>query len=136
MWCRSAWTRFPPRVPIEDDDAPSPLRPSPLAGEVARRAGGGVREGVLVERPITSAGLGLPRIRTPLPTSPARGEEPTWTVTASRRLPAYLCLGGARLLARVLFRRPPPGGIRAPPLLAAAPGPGLAPPPPGDVAGP
>jgi uncharacterized protein (DUF58 family) len=55
-------------------------------------------------------------------------------VTASRRLPAYLGLGGAGLLAGLLFGRPEPVVIGAPLLLAAAAGLALARPPQLDVA--
>src|SRR2546423_3518940 len=53
----------------------------------------------------------------------------TWRVTASRRLPAYLALGGAGLLAGLLLGRPEPVVVAAPLLLAAAAGLALARPP-------
>jgi len=57
----------------------------------------------------------------------------TWTTTASRRLPAYLALGGAGLLAGLLLGRPEPVVLAAPLLLAAAAGLALARPPDVDV---
>jgi len=50
----------------------------------------------------------------------------TWTTTASGRLPAYLALGGAGLLAGLLLGRPEPVILAAPLLLAAAAGLALA----------
>jgi uncharacterized protein (DUF58 family) len=52
-----------------------------------------------------------------------------WTTTASGRLPAYLALGGAGLLAGLLLGRPEPVVLAAPLLLAAAIGLALARPP-------
>jgi uncharacterized protein (DUF58 family) len=49
-----------------------------------------------------------------------------WTTTASGRLPAYLALGGAGLLAGLLLGRPEPVVLAAPLLLAAAVGLALA----------
>jgi uncharacterized protein (DUF58 family) len=50
----------------------------------------------------------------------------TWTVTASRRLSAYLALGGAGLLAGLLLGRPEPVVLAAPFLLTVAVGLALA----------
>ncbi|HSR22820.1 MAG TPA: hypothetical protein VLW53_04670, partial [Candidatus Eisenbacteria bacterium] len=57
----------------------------------------------------------------------------TWTTTASGRLPAYLALGGAGLLAGLLLGRPEPVVLAAPLLLTAAVGLALARPPDLDV---
>ena len=57
----------------------------------------------------------------------------TWTTTASGRLPAYLALGGAGLLAGLLLGRPEPVVLAAPLLLTAAAGLALARPPDLDV---
>jgi uncharacterized protein (DUF58 family) len=54
---------------------------------------------------------------------------PTWTTTVSGRLPAYLGLGGAGLLAGLLLGRPEPVVLAVPLLLAAAFGLALARPP-------
>jgi uncharacterized protein (DUF58 family) len=54
---------------------------------------------------------------------------PGWTTTASGRLPAYLGLGAAGLLAALLLGRPEPVVLAAPLLLAAAAGLALARPP-------
>ncbi|HXM56014.1 MAG TPA: DUF58 domain-containing protein, partial [Candidatus Dormibacteraeota bacterium] len=56
-----------------------------------------------------------------------------WTTTASGRLPAYLALGGAGLLAGLLLGRPEPVVLAGPLLLAAAAGLALARPPDIDV---
>lgn len=56
-----------------------------------------------------------------------------WTTTVSNRLPAYLALGGAGLLAGLLFGRPEPVVLAAPLLVAAAVGLALARPPDIDV---
>lgn len=56
-------------------------------------------------------------------------DEPGWTTTVSARLPAYLALGGAGLLAGLLLGRPEPVVVAAPLLLAAAAGLALARPP-------
>jgi uncharacterized protein (DUF58 family) len=58
----------------------------------------------------------------------------SWTTTPSGRLPAYLALGGAGLLAGLLLGRPEPVVLAAPLLLAAAIGLVLARPPDLDVA--
>jgi uncharacterized protein (DUF58 family) len=58
----------------------------------------------------------------------------SWTTTASGRLPAYLGLGGAGLLAGLLLGRPEPVVLAAPLLLAAAVGLALARPPALEVA--
>jgi uncharacterized protein (DUF58 family) len=52
-----------------------------------------------------------------------------WVVTVSNRLPAYLALGGAGLLAGLVLGRPEPVVLAAPLLLAAAVGLALARPP-------
>ncbi len=56
-----------------------------------------------------------------------------WTTTVSNRLPAYLALGGAGLLAGLVLGRPEPVLLAVPLLLAAATGLALARPPDLDV---
>jgi uncharacterized protein (DUF58 family) len=56
-----------------------------------------------------------------------------WETTVSNRLPAYLALGGAGLLAGLVLGRPEPVVVAAPLLLAAAVGLALARPPDLDV---
>ena len=56
-----------------------------------------------------------------------------WVATVSNRLPAYLALGGAGLLAGLVLGRPEPVVVAAPLLLAAAVGLALARPPDLDV---
>jgi len=63
----------------------------------------------------------------------ARGLTDRWVTTVSNRLPAYLALGGAGLLAGLVLGRPEPVVLAAPLLLAAATGLALARPPDLDV---
>jgi len=63
----------------------------------------------------------------------ASGLNDAWVTTVSNRLPAYLALGGAGLLAGLLFGRPEPVVLAAPLLLAAAVGLAMARPPDIDI---